>query len=106
MLEKDRELFNGELMDVKNLMRYDVFDGDKEPSAWVEECLRFPGQAHGLSPVCENYKYTWKPVEVLSYDAKERKFRVKIVSATVEKYVNRLSLLFFAEDENLFKARV
>ena len=106
MLDKDRAMWNSGLLDLKNLARYDVFEGDREPEAWVEACLRLPGQAHGLSPVCENYEYIWKPVEVLAYDAAERKFKVKIVSTGLEKSVSRLSLLFFTEDEKVFKERV
>ena len=106
MLEEDRAMWNSGLLDLKNLARYDVFEGDREPEAWTEACLRLPGQAHGLSPVCENYEYNWKPVEVLAYDSAERKFKVKIVSTGMEKSVSRLSLLFFAEDEKAFKERV
>ena len=106
MLGKDRAIWNSELLDLKNLARYDVFEGDQEPEAWMEACLRLPGQAHGLSPVCESYEYVWKPVEVLAYDTAARRFKVKIVSTGVEKSVTRLSLLFFTEDEKLFKERV
>jgi len=106
MLEKDKAMWSSGLLDLKTLARYDVFEGDQEPEAWMEACLRLPGQAHGLSPVCENYEYIWKPVEVLAYDAAARKFKVKIVSTGIEKSVIRLSLLFFTEDEKLFKERV
>jgi hypothetical protein len=72
----------------------------------VEYCQARPGQAHALSPVYQGYEYCWKPVEVLSFDYKERKYKVKVVATGQEKLVTRLSLLFFDEDPDKFKERV
>lgn len=51
-------------------------------------------------------EYMWKPVEVLDYDEKEKKFKVKVTATNQVKYVTRLSLLFFNEDPEQFKKRV
>jgi hypothetical protein len=56
--------------------------------------------------VYQGYEYCWKPVEVLDYDYKERKYMVKVVATAQEKLVTRLSLLFFDEDPDKFKDRV
>ncbi len=37
---------------------------------------------------------------VLDYDYKEQKFKVRVFSTGQEKFVTRLSLLFFDEDPN------
>ena len=102
MLNLDTVQYDTEVPDLKNLLRYDVFEGDKTPQEWIELCMQNPNETHGLSPVCENYKYSWKPVQVLAYDQKARKFKVKIVSSGTEKKVSRLSLQFFAENEQIF----
>lgn len=54
----------------------------------------------------QGYEYCWKPVEVLSYDPVQKKFKVKVCSTGQEKFVTRLSLLFFNEDPEKFKQRV
>lgn len=59
-----------------------------------------------MSPVFESGDYTWKPVTVLDYDYKERKFKVLVFNTGQEKLVTRLSLLFLDEDPTIFKARV
>jgi dynein heavy chain len=68
--------------------------------------LKRPTEPHAVSPCFENGDYTWKPVQVLSYDEKERKFKVRQVHNNKEKTVTRLSLLFYAEDPERFKERV
>lgn len=45
-------------------------------------------------------------MEVLSYDYKEKKFKVKVCATGQEKLVTRLSLLMFNEDPEKFKERV
>ena len=69
-------------------------------------CLQKPEIAHGLSPVYSNYEYTWKPVSVLGYDEKSRKFKVKIVGCGTLKNINRMSLQFYDEDETAFQRRL
>lgn len=91
---------------VKVLTRYDTWDEDRTIEQWVEYCQARKGQAHALSPVYQGYEYCWKPVEVISYDHKERKYRVRVVATGQEKLVTRLSLLFFDEDPDKFKERV
>jgi len=65
---------------VKVLTRYDTWDDDKSVEDWISYCNTKPDQAHALSPVYQGYEYCWKPVQVLSYDYKERKYRVKVMS--------------------------
>jgi hypothetical protein len=91
---------------VKVLTRYDTQDEEKTNEQWVEECIEKPGVAHGLSPVYQGNEYVWKPVEVLEWVAKEKKYRVKVCATGQEKLVTRLSLLFFNEDPDQFKERV
>jgi hypothetical protein len=107
LLEKEYEIFNEPNMPgVKVLTRYDCWDEEKTIEEWMDECQSRPGQAHALSPVYQGYEYCWKPVEVLSYDSKEKKFLVRVCASGQEKYVTRLSLLFFNEDPEKFKLRV
>ena len=83
---------------VKTLTRYDTWEEDKSIEQWIDYCQARPDQAHALSPVFENKEYVWRPVKVLDYDYKEKKYRVQVVSSGQEKLVTRLSLLFFEED--------
>lgn len=107
LLNKEYEIFNTPgLQGVKVLTRYDTWDEDRSVEEWVAYCRQRPGQAHALSPVYQGYEYCWKPVEVLSYEYKDRKFKVKVISTGQEKLVTRLSLLFFNEDPDKFKERV
>lgn len=108
LLDKEYEIFNdpNNMPGVKVLTRYDTWDEDRTIEDWVEYCQARPGQAHALSPVYQGYEYCWKPVEVLSFDYKERKYKVKVVATNQEKLVTRLSLLFFDEDPDKFKERV
>ena len=107
ILDKEYEIFNDPHMQpVKSLPRYDTWDRDFTPKQWVEYCLKRPTEPHAVSPCFENGDYTWKPVQVLSYDEKERKFKVRQVHNNKEKTVTRLSLLFYAEDPERFKERV
>ena len=62
LLNLDTVQYDTEVLDLKNLLRYDVFEGDKTPQEWIELCMQNPNETHGLSPVCENYQYSWKPV--------------------------------------------
>lgn len=45
-------------------------------------------------------------MKVLSYDSHQKKYFVKQVDSGMQKFVDRLSLLFDEEDKNLFKDRV
>jgi len=56
-----------------------------------------------LSPVFENKEYVWRPVRVLDYDYKEKKYKVQVISSGQDKLVTRLSLLFFDEDPEQFR---
>jgi len=98
--------YDTDVLELKNLLRYDVFDDDKTPEEWVQLCMQNPEMAHGLSPVFSNYEYTWKPVSVLGYDVKTKKYQVKIVSCGTKKNVTRMSLQFYAEDEQVFQERL
>lgn len=91
---------------VKVLTRYDTWDEERTTDEWLEYCQIRPGEAHALSPVYQGYEYCWKPVEVLDYDKKERRYQIKVISTGQEKLVTRLSLLFFDEDPDKFKDRV
>jgi len=104
LLEKEYEIFNDPNMPgVKVLTRYDCWDEEKPIEEWLDDFRRSPGTAHALSPVYQGYEYCWKPVEVLDYNDKEKKFLVKVCATGQEKWVTRLSLLFFAEDPEKFK---
>jgi hypothetical protein len=107
LLEKEYEIFNTpDMPGVKVLTRYDCWDEEKSIEEWMEEFKSNPGQAHGLSPIYQDYDYCWKPIEIVDYDYKEKKFLVRVCATGQEKYVTRLSLLFFQEDPEKFKQRV
>jgi dynein heavy chain len=59
-----------------------------------------------LSPVFEANEYVWRPVSVVGYDHKEKKYKVVVFNTGQEKIVTRLSLLFFDEDPEKFRQRV
>jgi hypothetical protein len=61
---------------------------------------------HALSPVFEGKEYVWKPVSVVDYDYKERKYKVLVFNTGQQKLVTRLSLLFFDENPDQFRERV
>lgn len=104
LLDKEYEIFNPPNMPgVKVLTRYDCWDEEKTIEEWMEEFKSKPGQAHGLSPVYQEYDYCWKPVEIIDYDPVDKKFIVKVCATGTEKKVTRLSLLFFNEDPEKFK---
>lgn len=108
ILEKEYEIFNGDpnMPSVKTLTRYDTWEEDKSIEQWIDYCQARPDQAHALSPVYENKEYVWRPVKVLDYDYKEKKYKVQVISSSQEKLVTRLSLLFFDEDPEQFRQRV
>ena len=54
----------------------------------------------------EKGEYGWKPVKVVSYDEKEKKYKVQVGETSQTKMVTRLSLLFYEEDPDAFKERV
>ena len=104
LLDKENEIFNEPNMPgVKVLTRYDTWDEDRSIEDWIEYCQQRPGQAHALSPVFQGYEYCWKPVKVIEYVYKERKYKFKVCATDQEKLVTRLSILFFDEDPDKFK---
>lgn len=54
----------------------------------------------------EEGEYAWKPVQVVAYDAAAKRFQVRVVGTSQIKNVTRLSLLFYAEDPEMFRQRV
>ena len=82
-----------DLPPVRNIMRFDVWGGDKTPEEWVAHCAAKDGP-HGYSPVYDKHQYVWKAVNVRAYDPKEKKFEVQVVESGQIKAVQRLSLLF------------
>ena len=73
---------------------------------WLDYCKMRPDQPHAISPCYVGNEYSWKPVQVIGYDEREKKFIVKVIATGQEKLVTRLSLLFYAEDPEMFKERV
>lgn len=107
ILEKEYEIFNDpNMLPVKALPRYDTWDRDLTPQQWLEYCGKRPEEPHAVSPCFDKGEYAWKPVQILGYDEKERKFKVRVLHNGQEKTVTRLSLLFYAEDPELFRERV
>jgi dynein heavy chain len=80
------------------LKNYDCWDDDKTPKEWLKECLgKMP--PHAKCPIYDRTKqYTWANVEILDYDPLTAKFKVRVMSSQVEKWVGRLSVLFLTED--------
>ena len=77
LLEKEYEIFQDPSMPgIKALTRYDTWEEDKSFEDWLDYCAARPAQPHALSPVFEKGDYVWKPVTVVDYDYKERKFKV------------------------------
>jgi len=60
------------------LTRYDTWAEDRSIAEWLEYCWARPSEPHALSPVFEAGDYVWKPVTVLDYDYKEKKFKVLV----------------------------
>jgi hypothetical protein len=107
ILDKEYEIFRDPgMLPVKALPRYDCWERDFTPQQWLEHCQKRPEEPHALSPCYEKGEYCWRPVQVIGYDGKERKFKVVVVHSKLEKMVTRLSLLFYAEDPEMFKERV
>ena len=107
ILEGEYEIFNDPgMLPVKALPRYDTWEQDKAVQEWLDYCKVRPDQAHAISPSYSEHEYAWKPVKVLDYDWKEKKYLVEVVGTKQQKLVTRLSLLFYAEDPELFKERV
>ena len=62
---------------------------------------------HAKCPVYDRSKqYSWSNVEVLEYDPATMRFKVRMMSSLVEKWVGRLSLMFLSEDQVKFQERV
>lgn len=109
ILDKEYEIFrptDPPMLPVKALTRYDTWDTDHTPAEWLARCQAHPNEYHGISPVFDKGEYGWKPVKVISYDEKERKYKVQVGETTQTKMVTRLSLLFYDEDPDAFKQRV
>ena len=62
----------------KALTRYDTWEEDKTIEEWLDYCQARPSVPHALSPVFEAGDYVWKPVTVLDYDYKQKKFSVLV----------------------------
>jgi hypothetical protein len=104
ILDQEYDIFtNNLLLPVKALSRYDTWDQDKTVQEWLDYCAARPNQPHAQSPCYVNNEYSWKAVRVIGYDEKEKKFKVIVEDTNQEKLVTRLSLLFYAEDPELFK---
>lgn len=93
------------LLSTKSLKNYDVWDEMISPEEWIEKCKNSP-PPHAKSPVYVDKKYTWVPVEVLSFDQEKKKYYVKVLENSQRKYVGRLSLLFNEEDPEAFQRRL
>ena len=93
------------LKSTKNISEFDCWREEKTPQEWVEFCQDKPGP-HAMSPVYEKGSYNWEPVDVLSYNASEKKFLVKIRKTSQQKKVQRLALRFNDEEEANFEQRV
>lgn len=107
ILEKEYEIFNDANMPpVKALTRYDTWDQDRTPEAWLEHCAQHPDEYHGISPVFEKGEYLWRPVKVLDYNYAMKKFKVEVGDSGAVKHITRLSLLFYDEDPEAFRQRV
>jgi hypothetical protein len=88
------------------LAKYDCWDEDLSGEEWIERCNENPEVTHARAPFYEVDRYIWLPVKVLEYDAGKQKYLVKMVDKGIQKYVDRLSLLFDTEDRIKFKERV
>jgi hypothetical protein len=107
ILDKEYEIFQDPYMlPVKALTRYDTWDTDHSPAEWLALCQAHPNDYHGISPVFDKGEYGWKPVKLISYDEKERKYKVQVGETSQTKMVTRLSILFYGEDPDAFKQRV
>ena len=93
------------MLSTKNLARYDCWE-DKPPEEWLQICLEDPDRIFdGVSSLFENGKYVPKQVKVKGYDANKQRYLVMFTHSEQEKYVSRLSLIFFNEDKNVFDYR-
>ncbi len=58
---------------------------------------------HAKCPIFDKNKlYTWTNVEVIDYDPITCRFKVRVMSTQVEKWIGRLSLMFLTEDQVKF----
>ncbi|PCI27097.1 hypothetical protein COB52_05360 [Candidatus Kaiserbacteria bacterium] len=107
LLEGEYEIFSDpNLPSTKALTRFDTWDEEKSITEWLDYCHNRPMEAHALSPVFEGNDYVWKPVRVIDYDYKQKKWKVVVSHTNQIKFVTRLSLLFLSEDPETFKKRV
>ena len=95
-------------------MPLELFDAaDLEPldtAAWQDLGARV---AAGAPPLLARSRFrgtqgqlSWLPCEVLQYDAEANRFELAWVSSGKRKWASRLNLIFDAEDEGRFHARV
>jgi hypothetical protein len=95
------------MLPVKALPRYDCWEVDRTVEEWLEHCREHPDVFHGVSPIFEKGEYLWRPVKVIDYDYKEKKYKVQVSGDSKQiKFITRLSLLFYDEDPEVFKKRV
>ena len=90
----------------KALTRYDTWDQDRTVEEWLHYCEMRPDQPHAISPCYAENEYAWKPVRVIGYDNETSKYKVEVCNTRQQKFVTRLSLLFYAEDPVAFRTRV
>ena len=93
------------LLGIKNLARYDCWE-DKSPFEWVELCKRNGEDEYdGISPIYGENGYEWRRVKVLDYDDIKCKYKIYFSTSDQEKFVSRLSLRFFCENQAEFEYR-
>jgi len=109
---RTRQIFEQDLMfeypnlkSTRDLSKFDCWDADKAPSEWVMVYEGRPGP-HGASPVFVEGRYVWEDVELLGYNDRLKRYRVRVMVSGLEKEVHRLSLRFLDEDSSLFEERV
>lgn len=107
ILDREYDIFQDPMAPPeKALTRYDTWDQDRTVEEWLRYCEMRPDQPHAISPCFADNEYAWKPVRVIGYDHETNKYKVEVCNTRQQKYVTRLSLLFYAEDPVAFRTRV
>jgi hypothetical protein len=105
LLEEDYvRSYDQQLFSIKNLARYDCWE-DKDWQECLRLCRENTKDYDGISTVFENNDYVWRQVKVLDYDEEKMKYKVIFLHSDQDKYVSRLSLLFFNENRAEFEYR-
>ncbi len=92
--------------EVRQITRYDTWEGDLTPEEWLQKCRASPDSSHGLSPVYNGETYIWQPVRVEGYDATASRYEVMVLASGQRKQVTRLALQFSMEDRSQFHQRL